>query len=174
MNWSLGQRVSVLKETGHYFIEAIENEFLLLADENGFKYRYHQSQVAASRTVQITHIENKENQNKTTPNKIKKSVPNELPAIDLHAENLDLPNQLNAHAILLAQISVFKQFCNLQHQKKQTKFLVIHGGGEGRLKKEIREIVDNRTGIQMHDAQWNNGQVGCSRIELILHQFEKF
>jgi hypothetical protein len=51
---------------------------------------------------------------------------------------------------------------------------VIHGAGEGRLKQEIKQLVLPRNGISMHDAQWSNGAVGTSRIELILSAFVPF
>jgi hypothetical protein len=51
---------------------------------------------------------------------------------------------------------------------------VIHGAGEGRLKKEIGILVNAKDGLQMHDAQWHNGQVGASYIEMKLSKFVPF
>ncbi len=74
----------------------------------------------------------------------------------------------------MAQISAFKDFCNEQFQKRNTRFVVIHGAGEGKLKNEIGLLCRGKSGIAMHDAQWSNGTVGASRIELMLSRFEKF
>jgi hypothetical protein len=97
-----------------------------------------------------------------------------LPFIDLHSEELSIPSHLPAHDVFLAQIKAFKSFCNGQAQRRNTKFIVIHGAGEGRLKQEIRQICNGKEGISVHDAQWSNGAVGASRIELLLHQFKGF
>ncbi|MBM3916224.1 MAG: hypothetical protein FJ349_01265 [Sphingomonadales bacterium] len=176
MSWFVGQEVVVLQETGIFKVAVIEHSHLVLEDENGFTYRYHQTQVAARQHIPSEHLPIKDVQTvkKVVLNKDQRPGNLQLPTIDLHAENLNLPIGLGVHDILLAQLSAFKNFCNAQHRSRKTKFLVIHGAGEGRLKQEIRGLVNSRLGIQMHDAQWSNGAVGASQIELVLHQFECF
>ena len=176
MSWWVGQQVSVLREAGVFTVKVIEADALQLEDENGFCYSYLQSMVVARQEIQIQQITVKDAQMAQKP-KAQKPVStkeNTLPSIDLHAEELGVSPQLPAHDVLLAQLSAFKRFCNLQARSKQTKFLVIHGAGEGRLKQEIKHLVLSRPGIAMHDAQWSNGAVGASRIELVLSVFTAF
>jgi hypothetical protein len=40
MSWHIGQEVGVLREAGVFKIQAIEKDYLLLEDENGFSYLY--------------------------------------------------------------------------------------------------------------------------------------
>jgi hypothetical protein len=51
-------------------------------------------------------------------------------------------------------------------QNKTTKFRVIHGIGEGKLKSEIRSLIESRVGFTMHDDNIVNGKVGASLIEM--------
>lgn len=176
MSWFIGQEVVVLQETGTFKVAVIEHNHLVLEDENGFTYRYPHALVAARQHISSEHLPIKDVQTFQKVGLPKNQRPGnpQLPTIDLHAENLNLPIGMGVHDILLAQLSAFKNFCNAQHRSRKTKFLVIHGAGEGRLKEEIRGLVNSRSGIQMHDAQWSNGAVGVSQIELVLQQFECF
>ncbi len=176
MSWFVGQEVGVLREAGVFTVCSVEKEHLVLEDEIGFTYRYLKQDVVARQQINIDQITSKDFQVKitTAAKKIEVSKERNLPFIDLHSEELSIPSHLPAHDVFLAQIKAFKSFCNGQAQRRNTKFIVIHGAGEGRLKQEIRQICNGKEGISVHDAQWSNGAVGASRIELLLHQFKGF
>lgn len=176
MSWFVGQEVGILREAGVFIVCSVEKEHLVLEDEIGFTYRYLKQDVVARQQINIDQITSKDFQVKitTAAKKIEVSKERNLPFIDLHSEELSIPSHLPAHDVFLAQIKAFKSFCNGQAQRRNTKFIVIHGAGEGRLKQEIRQICNGKEGISVHDAQWSNGAVGASRIELLLHQFKGF
>ena len=176
MSWYIGQEVSVLHETGTFKIKKIEQNQMVLEDEHGFDYTFSKSLVVVRQPIETHSLKPKEQYWPHKPTHLKQQSPKnqQLPTIDLHAENLNLPQDINTHAIFLAQLSAFKNFCNLQAQQRRSKFIVIHGAGEGKLKTEIGILCKGKQGISMHDAQWSNGRVGASQIELILQQFEKF
>ena len=176
MSWCVGQEVGVLREAGVFKVCSVEKEHLVLEDEIGFTYRYLKQDVVARQQINIDKITSKDLQVKitTAAKKIEVSKERNLPFIDLHSEELSIPSHLPAHDVFLAQIKAFKSFCNGQAQRRNTKFIVIHGAGEGRLKQEIRQICNGKEGMSVHDAQWSNGAVGASRIELLLHQFKGF
>ena len=176
MSWFVGQEVGVLREAGVFIVCSVEKEHLVLEDEIGFTYRYLKQDVVARQQINIDQITSKDFQVKitTAAKKIEVSKERNLPFIDLHSEELSIPSHLPAHDVFLAQIKAFKSFCNGQAQRRNTKFIVIHGAGEGRLKQEIRQICNGKEGISVHDAQWSNGAVGASRIELLLQQFKGF
>ncbi len=176
MSWFVGQEVGVLREAGVFIVCSVEKEHLVLEDEIGFTYRYLKQDVVARQQINIDQITSKDFQVKitTAAKKIEVSKERNLPFIDLHSEELSIPSHLPAHDVFLAQIKAFKSFCNGQAQRRNTKFIVIHGAGEGRLKQEIRQICNGKEGMSVHDAQWSNGAVGASRIELLLHQFKGF
>lgn len=176
MSWFIGQIVGVLHEAGSFKIKKIEQNQLILEDEHGFDYTFAQSMVVQRQPIQTHSIKRKDlsSAHKKYQTHEHSAKNQQLPTIDLHAENLHLPNGLATHDILMAQISAFKGFCNEQFQKRNTRFVVIHGAGEGKLKNEIGLLCRGKSGIAMHDAQWSNGTVGASRIELMLSRFEKF
>ncbi|MCE2685615.1 MAG: hypothetical protein LW839_02120 [Cryomorphaceae bacterium] len=176
MSWFVGQEVGVLKEAGIFKVLAIEKESLLLEDENGFTYRHMKLEVVIRQPINTEKISSKDLQAKspTVSKKVAPTKHRKLPFIDLHAEELSIPSHLSAHDVFLAQISAFKNFCNGQAQRRNPKFIVIHGAGEGKLKQEIRQICNGAVGISIHDAQWSNGAVGASQIELLLGQFKGF
>ena len=47
-----------------------------------------------------------------------------------------------------------------------TSIIFIHGIGEGRLKTELRVLVQGKDGLSMHDDQVTRGKVGASLIEI--------
>jgi dsDNA-specific endonuclease/ATPase MutS2 len=173
MMFEVGQEVSILHETGVFKVLEIEAGQLTLQDEFGFSQKIAPHLVVPRKAVSIGKLIVKD---ATSPvsTSTKKSPQKSESFIDLHAEALGLSAQLQAHDLLLAQMSAFKKFCNLQHQQRVQKFKVIHGAGEGRLKKELRLLVQGKEGLQMHDAQWHHGAVGASIIEMILSKFERF
>ena len=156
---------------GVFIVKSIELHELVVQDEFGFEQRVAVKYVVPRKPIEAKVVViKKEDQSrpKTNAGKAQESV------IDLHAEALDLPTTLQTHELLLAQLSAFKKFCNLQFQQRKARFKVIHGSGEGRLKHEISVLVNAKPGLQMHDAQWHNGQVGASYIEMKLSKFEPF
>ena len=173
MMFEVGQEVSILHETGVFKILEIEAGQLILQDEFGFSQKIAPHLVVPRKAVSIGKLIVKDATSSASTS-TKKSPQKSEPFIDLHAEALGLSAQLQAHDLLLAQMSAFKKFCNLQHQQRVQKFKVIHGAGEGRLKQEIRLLVQGKEGLQMHDAQWHHGTVGASIIEMILSKFERF
>lgn len=171
MMFELGQEVSLLHEVGIFVVKSIEHHELVVQDEFGFEQRVAVKYVVPRKPIEAKVVViKKEDQSrpKTNAGKAQESV------IDLHAEALDLPTTLQTHELLLAQLSAFKKFCNLQFQQRKARFKVIHGSGEGRLKHEISVLVNAKPGLQMHDAQWHNGQVGASYIEMKLSKFEPY
>jgi dsDNA-specific endonuclease/ATPase MutS2 len=73
---------------------------------------------------------------------------------------------LSKHDILTAQLNAFKRFSNQMIQLKVKRFRVVHGIGEGRLKLELRTLVQGKDGMSMHDDQVSRGKVGASLIEI--------
>jgi hypothetical protein len=170
--FELEQEVGLLHEVGVFVVKSIEHHELVVQDEFGFNQRVAIKFVVPRKPIDAkVLVVKKEDQIKLKMTAAKMTHES---VIDLHAEALDLPATLQTHELLLSQLSAFKKFCNLQHQQRTPRFKVIHGAGEGRLKHEISVLVNANPGLQMHDAQWHNGQVGASYIELKLSKFEPF
>ena len=168
-----GDKVSILNESGLFIFLSDKNNRALIQDENGFErivdYRF----LLIYKVFQVTDtylkaediIEKKVVLNKTST----------IPEIDLHIEKLlENSSHLSAHEKFLFQLDIFKKFTNKMLKERQSKFVVIHGAGGGKLKSEIQSLLQSRKGFRMHDQHISNGKVGASLIEVFLSEADKF
>ena len=138
-----GDKVTILNEIGFYIFLKEHNKRALIQDENGFErivdYRF----LASYKVFEVsqTYLKNEDLRLKKTALKI----PSTIPEIDLHIEAL-LENsaKLSAHEKFLFQVDTFKKFTNKMLMERQSKFLVIHGAGEGKLKSEIKALLESK------------------------------
>jgi dsDNA-specific endonuclease/ATPase MutS2 len=72
------------------------------------------------------------------------------------------------------QIDTFKRFTNQMILKKNPRFIVIHGVGEGKLIQEIRSLINTKEGFGIHDANYSPRGVGASYIEIQLSKATPF
>jgi hypothetical protein len=164
-SFELGEHVSILDEKGVFTVKEIFINKLTLEDEFGFEQTIETRFVVKRRQIEVDRIQEKE-ETKNQHLKVVQKFPS-IPQIDLHIENLlSMDSAMSAHAKFSFQIEQFKFFTNQMIQKKVNKFRVIHGMGEGKLKSEIRSLIQNRNGFTMHDDQIANGRVGASIIEM--------
>ena len=164
-SFEVGENVSILDESGVFTIKEILQGKARIEDEFGFEQWIDLKFIVKRRSITVDRLQKKdETGSQLSKNNLKS---NSFPEIDLHIECL-LPSdsQMSAHDKFTLQIEQFKRFTNLMIQRKVTKFRVIHGSGEGRLKSEIRSMVQSRVGFTIHDDNFANGKVGASLIEL--------
>lgn len=165
MNFQQYEEVSILNESGVFRVIRVEGTFLLLEDEHGFERKVSLEFVVRRVQINVHKVPNKDQSNLNTS---KKSVKNEvIPSIDLHHHELNLDERfLSKHEILTAQLNAFRHFCSQMIQTKKKRFRVVHGIGEGKLKMELRTLVQGKDGLSMHDDQVTRGKVGASLIEI--------
>lgn len=167
MHFQKNEEVSILNEAGIYRVIRAEGTFLWLEDEHGFDRKVAVEFVVRRKQINVEKVTNKDN---STVHSSRKALKNELiPSIDLHHHELNLDERfLSKHDILMAQTDAFKRFCNQMIQTKVKRFRVVHGIGEGKLKMELRTLVQGKDGLSMHDDQVTRGKVGASLIEIQL------
>jgi hypothetical protein len=168
-----GDKVSILNESGFFIFLNDKNNRALIQDENGFErivdYRF----LLIYNVFQVTDTYLKDEDRLLKKPTIK--IPSTIPEIDLHIEVLlENSSKLSAHEKFLFQLDIFKKFTNKMLTERQSKFLVIHGAGEGKLKSEIQFLLKSRKGFRMHDKHVSNGKVGASLIEVFLSEADKF
>lgn len=164
-SFTICEKVSLLEEPGVFVVKEIISGKVRIEDEFGFEQWIDLKYVVKRRSISVRTIQKKDRvESKSIKNETKTNV---IPEIDLHIESM-LPsdNHMSAHDKLTLQMEHFKRFTNQMIQRKVTKFRVIHGSGEGRLKFEIRSLVQSRVGFTIHDDNFANGKVGASLIEL--------
>jgi len=168
-----GDKVSILNESGFFIFLNDKNNRALIQDENGFErivdYRF----ILIYKVFQVTDTYLKDEDRLLKKPTIK--IPSTIPEIDLHIEVLlENSSKLSAHEKFLFQLDIFKKFTNKMLTERQSKFVVIHGAGEGKLKSEIQFLLKSRKGFRMHDKHVSNGKVGASLIEVFLSEADKF
>ena len=168
-----GDKVSILNESGLFIFLSDKNNRALIQDENGFErivdYRF----LLIYRVFQVTDTYLKAEDIKEKKLALNKT--STTPEIDLHIEKLlENSSHLSAHEKFLFQLDTFKKFTNKMLMERQSKFVVIHGAGEGKLKSEIQSLLQSRKGFKMHDKHISNGKVGASLVEVFLSEADKF
>ena len=168
-----GDKVSILNESGLCIFLSDKNNRALIQDENGFErivdYRF----LLIYKVFQVTDTYLKAED--ITEKKVTLKITSTIPEIDLHIEVLlENSSKLSAHEKFLFQLDIFKKFTNKMLTERQSKFVVIHGAGEGKLKREIQSLLQSRKGFKMNDKHLSNGKVGASLIEVFLSQAERF
>ncbi len=176
MEFKIGDIVSILHQVGKYTILEINQTKITIEDEHGFAYKIDSSALVPQRAISVLGLESfqKDKEISTRKGQIPKSK-NDYFEIDLHIESLTKKDSnLSAHEKFLLQLTSFKKFANEMIDKRQKKFRIVHGAGEGKLKNEIRGMLSTKKGFTMHDDQYSYGRVGASLIEIKLSVAEKF
>jgi dsDNA-specific endonuclease/ATPase MutS2 len=172
MEFKNGEQVTILNEAGTFVFVGVKNSRALIEDEFGFEREIEFRYLVKRRNVAVEVPVVKSDDVPT--GKIKKEAKHELPEIDLHIENLlKSAVGMSAHDKFTFQISTFKRFVNEMLRQRKTKFRVIHGIGEGKLKSELRLLLQNKKGFQMHDDNVVNGKIGASLIEVQITKAEE-
>ena len=167
------EEVSILNEVGVYRVLRAEDTFLWLEDEHGFERKVSVQFVVRRKQIKVEKVPQKDLQKPVKPSLT--PIGESIPSIDLHHYELQLDERfLSKHDILTGQIDAFKRYCNQMIQLKIKRFRVVHGIGEGRLKSELRIIVQGKDGLSMHDDQVTRGKVGASLIEIQTSVAQKF
>ena len=173
MNFKNGDKVSILNESGFFLFIREQNNRGLIVDEHGFEREIDSRFLVKFNPIPVsqTYIKQEDEILIKNSEKLYKSIPE----IDLHIEALlEKSSHLSSHDKFLFQIEIFKKFTNQMLQKRQVKFLVIHGAGEGKLKSEIQFLINNKKGFRIHDEHISGGKVGASRIEIFITEAEGF
>ena len=165
MNFHQFEEVSILNESGVFRVIRAEGTFLCLEDEHGFERKVSLEFVVRRVQMNVLKVPNKDESNSNFTKKASKNAV--IPSIDLHHHELNLDERfLSKHEILTSQLIAFKYFCNQMILAKTRRFRVVHGIGEGKLKLELRTLVQGKEGLSMHDDQVSRGKVGASLIEI--------
>ena len=171
MIFAVGERISILNETGKYTVIHVDSTHVLVEDEHGFEQKVPLKLAVKATTVKTTKIILKDELLDSDKKSLKNKM--QMPSIDLHIESLlEYDAKMNAFDKLNYQMRQFREFVNKNLAKRQTKLLVIHGIGEGRLKNEIGALIARNDGYSMHDANYSRGGVGASYIEIVLSRAE--
>ena len=168
MDFQVGDRVSLIDEAGTLIVIAIEGIKLTVVDEFGFERTCSQAEVVIINEKQFENIEidpyQEEVQSKINRPK-RKQKQKHVPVIDLHMENLiDSHKHMSNHEIVLFQTGHFKSKLDNLIKNGVKELIVVHGIGTGKLKYEVRFILNGYPHIEYMDDHYASYGVGATRI----------
>lgn len=170
--FQIGEKVSLLNDTGTVLIIDIISDYTaVVLDENGFEQKFPLNQLVKikgdlSKVDFDADLANRmakqsERKKSISPKRKKKDGIE----IDLHIENLvENHSEMGNWEIIQLQLSHFEKAMNKAILKKEKKLVVIHGVGNGVLKKEIRYTLNKYENCIAHDASYQKYGAGATEI----------
>ncbi len=167
--FKIASKVTFLDEVGLYTITKILSEdSFVVEDEHGFDRNCHISEISlfeenAFDGVEIETFENREV--KVNPFAKKRKVEKKIPTIDLHMENLlDSHRHMANHEIVLFQLDRCKREIDKHIEKGTSQLVIIHGVGKGRLKEEVRYLLNSYPNIEYMDEHYSDNGIGATKV----------
>ncbi len=146
----------------------------MMLDEEGFEYAVKPSEVLIvdqDIDKRLSGETKKRPSIKVKPRKSTKKVksqPNQgaRMVIDLHIERIH-PNyaQLEKWDILNRQLGYLRAQLQKIKAKKIKQVVIVHGVGEGKLKREVHQILNGMKGVQYHEASYVEFGQGATAVE---------
>lgn len=176
MHFKIGEKVSFLHESGWGIVQRFENDAVIVEDETGFERPILMNEVVKIYGNQKDALDDSRldfsekeachvNKNNSSNDAIQKFK--DFWELDLHIhELLDSEVGLTNSEMLRHQISVLKSFFRTACDKRIRKLIVIHGVGQGVLKAEVRDFLQQQEGIEFYDADFSEYGKGATTVEL--------
>lgn len=170
--FEVGEEVGFLNEKGQGKIIAVlsSNKYLLL-DSDGFErtvfaydlIKIHR--VDMSKEV-LTLSVKKEDFPKLKRPKVTKTLTKEnVPEKDLHIEELlETHRGMTNSEILEVQMKHLKEFFGNMVAKRISRFVIIHGVGEGVLRQEVHSFLYAKKGVKYWDADFSKYGRGATEV----------
>ncbi|MFA7272992.1 MAG: hypothetical protein WC044_03950 [Crocinitomicaceae bacterium] len=172
MQLKTGSKVRFLHEVGSGIILKINDKTAVLLDENGFEMEYPihllVPQMSASEDELLKAVSNQGKINIPLKKDLftKKRKGEQEWKVDLHMENLtDTHRNMTNHEIVTFQLNHFKAFLKTAENAKIGRLIVVHGVGSGKLKEEIKLLINGINGAEIFDADYTEYGMGASIIE---------
>lgn len=158
MKFAIGQKVVFLHEEGGGEIVGFEKGYYFVEDEDGFKRKYREYDLAQVLSNEFIVPDEKTEQSEHHARRSKIEVSVDEWEIDLHIEELtDSHRGMTNYEIVQKQIFEFQKFLRAARSKKIRRLVVIHGVGEGVLRSEVRSILDSIPGTEYFDEDYRKG-----------------
>ncbi|MEN8839239.1 MAG: Smr/MutS family protein [Flavobacteriales bacterium] len=167
--FKINDKITFLDETGIYtVVEMLSNNEIRVEDEHGFDRICREREIvlfesSAFDGVEIETFENRNHRTNPFAKKRKKSI--QVPIIDLHIEHLlDAHGHMANHEIVLFQLDCCKRELDKHIEKGTTQLVIIHGVGKGRLKEEVRYMLNSYPNIEYMDEHYSENGIGATKV----------
>jgi hypothetical protein len=88
--------------------------------------------------------------------------------VDLHIEELvDKVSGMSNHEMLSIQLERFEKELDKAIENGLKKLIIIHGVGNGRLKREIQSILRSTQGVSFQDASYKDYGFGATQVNIL-------
>ena len=164
-----GNKVSFLDEVGDYVvIKQCNDGNYVVMDEHGFERSCNENDISlvnekAFDGVEVETFENRYEKANPFAKKRKKTI--NIPVIDLHMEHLmDTHKHMANHEIVLFQLDVCKKQLDKHIEKGTTQLVIVHGVGKGKLKEEVRYLLNSYPEIEYMDEHFAEKGIGATKV----------
>ena len=189
--WQVGDKVSFINEVGGGVVaELLPRDQVLVLTDDGFEVPYPESalvkvhmgvdevlgRVTDHQVGMVAANDEREGRVKRKGRRIAPEPPARLavkrpdPAvmeIDLHLHELvDNERHMAPGDKLEYQIAYFERMLNTAIRDKKRTLIVIHGVGEGKLREEVRKVLQFYEGVRFHDADARRYGNGATEVFL--------
>lgn len=178
MSFKVGDRVSILQESGYLTVIEIKSTHLIVVeDDDGFErivpintlVPLMSSDFGVIPDFSKDELELQHQRSKKQKQPIKKSNWNGFPYIDLHIEELVANHQeLPVQEILQIQMSRFRSFIRKCIERNEKKCYIIHGVGEGVLRSEVHLYLHRMDAVTYDFANSIEfGELGATEVRFL-------
>lgn len=166
--FSIGLPVAFLDEVGRGVVsEIINSNEVLVITEDGFEEKYSINKLIIIKEENYTLSSFKDiNKDVSTCKKTSKphKKKSDLWEVDLHIENIiDQHETLSNYEIVTRQLNHCKFILEKAIKANITRLIIIHGRGEGVLKKEVLELLKNYK-VRVKDANFQKYGLGATEV----------
>lgn len=184
----VGDRVVFVNEVGGGIVlSSTRTGFLLVRSDDGFELEYpmqalvavtkeervllsmisdHQASMLAANDVME---EKRQKRAGTRPGKTpKRAEDNGIAEVDLHLHELVEDERTLSHGEKLEfQVRFFERSLESAIRNGKRKLIVIHGVGEGKLREEVRRLLQYYENVQFHDADMRRYGAGATEVIIL-------
>lgn len=173
MKFKTGDRVEFLNEVGGGTVSGHKGDLVLVEDENGFEFPFHENELVLKVDWQPKEVVNKELREKSASETDEtdgyRMVEGRMPymEVDLHIHMVVASSRnLSNHDMVMVQLNHFEKTLVEARRRRLTKVVYIHGIGKGRLRNELRKRLKSRPNCDFEDAEYTRYGLGATQVRL--------
>lgn len=181
MQLKIGDKVTILDEDGEGVVVALLPNQMYSIELDDFPFDFHITQlIQVNDANELTHKANERSFDHLLTDKVYKKEQEVLmhipvnvfdkvsrmgsPEIDLHIHELvDKPKTLNNTEMIEIQVHRLERFIQSCIDQSVSKFVIIHGVGQGVLRTEIRKVLESHGNIEYRDADFREYGAGATQ-----------
>ena len=186
MGFNIGDKVNVVDDDLGGVVRSIKDDLVVIEDSDGFDREYHKSAlVLVSASDQYGELD--ETARFMAGNEVRRDTLKKVKDVDSQlkkkfenrkAPDVDMEIDLHLHEIIDTekgmsdadkiqyQISYFERMLEKAISDKKKKVVFIHGIGKGRLREEMRRVMNYYTNVRYFDADHRKYGSGATEVHI--------